>query len=152
MLFLFFSESFSQTNDDKIRLQVLRQNKIGKEYKFYNNKDSTMTYLKYLGQLTSNKKIKYKVLTSVWIWGMSHRATNRILIFDKHNTYLGNYYVTTTSDLPNKIDKNELVFLNKENGCDKSLQTRLSFKDEIPSQFFRKCKDKFGDIYSFSKD
>lgn len=145
-------KSTAQTKkSDDILLHVLRLNKIGKVYKF-NTEDSTTTYLKYLGKLNTSKWKTYKVMTSIWIWGLSHRATNRILIYTDKNRYVGNYYLTLSTDLPNYIKNNQLIFNNVEPDCDSHLITIIDFKKGIPKDFFRKCKGDSGDIYSFSKD
>lgn len=70
MLIPFLSKT--QVNDGNIRLKVLRKNIIGKEFIFgkWNVKGGTETHLKYLGQVkTSTGKI-YKIMNSVWIWGL----------------------------------------------------------------------------------
>lgn len=102
--------------------------------------------------LKSDKGVKFKVMTSVWIWGMSHRATNRILIFSNANHYVGNYYLTTSDDLPSYIQGNKLVFKNIGSDCDPSVETYIDFTKGIPKEFFRKCKGEFGDLYSFEKN
>jgi len=136
---------------DDIRLKVLRLKCVGKTYRF-NTEDSTVTYLRYLGKISTAKGKTYKILTSVWIWGISHRATNRILIYTDNNKYLGNYSLIMINDLPNYIKNNKLVFNNKGPDCDSRIVTYLDFSKGVPTQFFRKCKGDFGDIYSFSKD
>ena len=91
-------------------------------------------------------------MTSSWFWGLSKRATSRILVFTNENEYLGNYYVGMTYDLPEKIENNQIVFMHSEtDDCDKKVITRLSFNDGIPKEFFLECKDGYGDIYSFDK-
>jgi len=153
LFFLTLAHAFGQVSDSDMQQKVLRQNKVGKTSRFIHQDDSTATYLKYLGQIKSNKGDSYKIVTSTWIWGHSHRATNRILIFDSNNKYLGNYAVTMTYDLPDKIEGNKLVFLNTDNSdCDVKLVTELSFSDGIPKEFFLKCKGDMGDVYSFSTD
>ncbi|TSJ38903.1 hypothetical protein FO440_20605 [Mucilaginibacter corticis] len=139
------------TKSDNVILRVLRLNHVGKTYKL-NTEDSTITYLRYLGKVRTTKGKAYKILTSTWIWGFSHRATNRILVYTDNNSYLGNYYLTTTDDMPNYIKNNKLVFLNKGQDCDSRLRTYVDFHHGIPKQFFRKCKGDGGDIYAFSKD
>lgn len=132
------------------QVHVLRLNHVGKEFK-YINQDSSVTYLKYIGTVRTRKGNKYKVLTSLWIWGISHKSTSRILIYSNRNKYIGNYYLSTINDRPRSISKNMIVFGNTGRDCDNKLFTYLSFSDGIPSQFFRKCKGKYGDIYSFER-
>ena len=88
----------------------------------------------------------------MWFWGLSHRATSRILVFNGNNQYLGNYYVTVTSDLPTKMENGTLIFKNTDEDCDKKLTTIVNLKNGLPKQFFRKCKGKYGDIYSFDNE
>jgi len=136
---------------EDIRLDVLKLNHIGKEYKF-NDEDSTITYLKLLGTVHTKNRRNYKILTSIWIWGLSHRATSRILVYTDKNKYIGNYYLTTVDDVPNYIKRNSLVFLNKGHDCDPHTITYVNFKNGIPKEFFRKCDGNGGDIYTFSTD
>jgi len=89
-------------------------------------------------------------LTSRWYWGTSCRATSRIVVFNSKNQYLGDYYLTLDSDVPNRIENGSLVFTNEDDDeCDRKLVSRVSFKNGIPMQFFLKCKGEMGDIYSF---
>lgn len=143
-----------QTEDDSIRQVVLKNNVTDSLYVFgkWNKTGDTETRLMLLGTIKSDSG-NYKIMTSCWLWGLSHRATNRILIFSEENVYLGNYYLTMTYDLPEKIENNELVFLHSESDdCDKTVITRLSFDAGIPEEFFLMCKDSSGDIYSFDKE
>jgi len=142
--------SLSQSNQGKFRQQILRYNNVDTTYKFINSNDSTEIYLRYLGKIRTVKGSVFKVMTSTYIWGLSCRATNRMLFFNGKDQYIGNYYVTTTYDLPDKIENNEVIFLNKDKECDLTIMTRLNFDRGLPKQFFRKCKGNMGDIYSFS--
>jgi hypothetical protein len=156
LFFLVVSSSrlFGQVDDSRIRQIMLRNNNTDSIYKFQNRKDSSETYLHYLGILKSRNGRAYKIMTSCWRWGLDlHRATNRILIFNSRNQYLGNYYVTTTDDLPAEIKANKLIFSNPHNSdCDPNIYTAVSFTDGIPKRFFRKCKGQYGDIYCFGND
>ena len=145
--------SYGQTEADSIRRIVLENNEIGTQFKFGEWKETgeTETRLIYLGVIKSSTGT-YKLMTSVWIWGLSQRATSRILLFNEGDELLGNYYVTM-SDLPEKIENNQLVFLHTQsNECDKSKITRLSFEKGIPSEFFLECNDDGGEIYTFDKE
>jgi len=126
--------AFAQLKQRNMRLEVLKHNHIGREY-ISKAEDQSTTYLKYLGSLRTKKGIRYKIINSVWIWGQSHRATNRILIFNERNKYLGNYRLTIIDDLPSFIKDNKLDF---DNG--------------IPHEFFRKCNGDKGDVYTFDKE
>jgi hypothetical protein len=91
-------------------------------------------------------------MTSNWLWGISRRATCRILIFNQGNQLLGNYYVEM-SDLPEKIEGNELVFLHStDKDCDQNLITRVSFKEGIPKRFYVECIANSGQVYTFERD
>ena len=148
------SKILGQVGESKIRQLVLRKSNTDSNYKFHNSSDSTDTYLHYLGIIRSKKGQVIKIMTSCWRWGIeNHRATNRILLFDYGNRYLGDYSVTMTSDLPTKIKANQLIFSNPPGSdCDPNVFTSISFSNGIPKQFFRKCKGQYGDIYSFDTD
>jgi len=153
-VFLFAAKSIlaqKNTKTDDIRLRVLHLNHVRKTYKF-NTEDNSVTYLRFLGLIHTIKGKNYKILTSIWIWGLSQRATSRILVYTDKNEYVGNYYLTTIDDAPNYIKNNKLVFINKGNACDSKLVTYVSFDNGLPKEFFRKCKGNYGDSYTFSPD
>ncbi len=146
---------YAQINDNRIRLKVLRLGIVGKDYKFTDKKDSTVTHLVYLGGIEAKNGVKYKILTSTWLWNSSHGSTNRVLIYNTKNQYKGEYEVGMTDDLPNYIKKNQLVFLNADkigSGCDLTLVTKLDFNDGPPKEIFVNCKGKYGDIYQFYRE
>jgi len=155
LIFLFVSLNlFGQINNDSIHQVVLKNNVTDSLYVFgkWNENNGTETQLKYLGVIKTDKG-NYKIITSCRLWGLSKRATNKVLIFSEDNKYLGNYYLTMKYDLPEKIENNQLVFLHSEsNNCNKKTITRLSFDNGIPEQFFLECKDGYGEIYSFDKE
>lgn len=141
----------AQVNDESIRLKTLEKSQIGKTiiYGKWNENGGNETQLTYLGTLSENG-VEYKILNSSWIWGMSKRATNRILIYTIENQYIGNYYVTEKCDLPSTIENNKLIF---ERGiCDscEDKETIIEFENGIPEQIFIDCKGKYGDIYVFT--
>jgi hypothetical protein len=149
------SLSYGQGYDQQIRLEVLRHNDVNKEYKYTNKKDQTTTLLKYLGQVKTTSGASYKILTSVWLWGQSHRATSRILIYDSFNRYIGQYHVDMIYDLSNAVKGTQLVFLNSDNlgsGCDLHAVTYIDLSNGLPKQIFIKCKGDAGDVYSFERD
>ena len=151
LIFGFFNIGKSQVNDTNIRLVTLHKNLVGKEFVFgkWNEKGGTETHLTYLGKIkTKNGKI-YKIMNSTWIWGLSGRATSRILIFNGKNQYLGNYYVSTDCDLPTKFINGILIFENLCPECDKYVTSKVSFQNKLPEKFFRECKNKYGNIYNF---
>ena len=73
--------------DHKIRQLVLLNGIRDSVYIFgkWNENSGTETHLKYLGDVLTKKGMKLKILTSVYYWGKSHRATSRILIFNVKN-------------------------------------------------------------------
>jgi len=153
ILFTTFN-SFSQIKGGTNSQIVLGNNVTDSLYVFgkWDEEDGTEIQLKYLGILKS-KKQNLKIVSSCWLWGYSKRATSRILIFNEDNIYLGNYYLEMKSDLPEKIENNELVFLHSESyDCDKSIVTKLSFNNGIPDQFFLECKNGAGEMYRFEKE
>lgn len=151
IIFIISAKSlFAQINDASIRIETLENNEIGKKiiYGKWTENGGTETELTYLGTLKVDKA-DYKILNSSWIWGMSKRATNRIIIFDSENKYVGNYYVTTKCDLPNRIENENLIFKPSEcEGCDK-IETKIHFNNGIPKEIFINCKGKYGSLYSF---
>lgn len=155
LIFILFSSSpclFGQVDDEKIKKDVLEKNKIGETFTYgtWNKKGEDETHLTYLGTVT-NGNIVYKLMTSCWIWGHSKRATNRILIYDINNKYLGNYYLTMRCDLPKMINNNTLIFDRSQcDDCDNILST-VDFSNGIPESFFINCSKNSGDVYSFDK-
>ncbi|HEU5168529.1 MAG TPA: hypothetical protein VFU29_23450 [Chitinophagaceae bacterium] len=146
--------SSGQENDEKILKQVLEKGLVDSEFVFgkWTEHGGTETHLKYLGHITNKKGKVFKIVTSSWIWGLSHRATSRILIFNNRDQYIGEYYVITVYDLPTKLQNGNLIFKNTDDDCDKKLFTVVSLNRGLPKKFFRKCKGKFGDVYSFYSD
>ena len=154
ILILSVTTLYGQVNDDSIRQVVLKNNITDSLYVFgkWNKTGGTETHLKYLGVIKTERG-DYKIMTSCWLWGLSKRATNSVLIFSAENKYLGSYYLTMKYDLPEKIENNQIIFLHSEgDDCDKNVITKLSFENGIPEQFFLECKNGFCDIYSFSKE
>jgi hypothetical protein len=155
LLFIFCSvKSFSQTGYPKEWFEVLRRNKLGKEFIFDKSKGESAdkTWLKYLGIVKTKKGKSYKILSSVWVWGISKRGTTRIVLFDLKNQYIGNYALGMTYEAPAKVEKNSVVFrFPKDSGRNFKLIQRLGFSDGIPKTFFLECKDGMGDIYSFDR-
>lgn len=153
LTFAIFSTS-GQVADQNIRLQVLQKGIIDSTFIFgkWTEGGNTETHLTYLGQVTTNHGQTFKIVNSIWIWGLSQRATSRILIFNGKNHYVGNYYLTIAYDLPSNLVDGKLIFKNTGKDCDNKLTTIVNLKNGIPRQFFRKCRGTSGDIYSFSSD
>lgn len=125
---------FGQADDSKIRTIVLEKNIVGKEFTFgkWNEEGNTETNLTYLGSIkTKNGKV-YKIMNYVWIWGLSGRSTNRILIFNDRNQYLGNYYMNSSCDLPSELKNGQLIFNNVSDDCDNQIEKPINFKNGIP--------------------
>lgn len=137
--------------DHAIRLDVLLKNQIGKVYVFgkWTERGTFETHLTYLGEVKAKNNQVFKIMNSTWIHGLSARATNRILVFNGNNEYIGNYYVSTIGDLPTELKNGALVFKNMNNDCDQNIVSKISLKNGLPKQFFRKCKGLYGDFYSF---
>jgi hypothetical protein len=94
----------------------------------------------------------YVFVNSTLIWGLSSKATSRILVFNDKNQFVGNYYVTLITDLPTSMKNGKLIFKNSYGDCDKDLKTIIDLRKGLPKHFFRKCKGKYGDIYSFDSE
>jgi hypothetical protein len=114
---------------------------------------SDETNLRYLGKIETNTGQILKIMNSSWFWGLSHRAISRILIFNGQNQYLGNFYLYTTSELPDRLQNGKLIFENSDNDdCDKKLTTVIDFYQGIPKDIFIKCKNDEGNLVVFSTE
>jgi len=133
---------------------VLTRNKVGKKYVFDRSKKGqyNQTELTYLGKIRTNDGRIFKVVTSTVFFGNSPAATNKVVVFNSKNQYVGNYAFGADFNLPKKIVNNQLVFDHKESGglCDPSVVNRISFEDGLPKQMFVECRNKQGELYSFS--
>ena len=119
----------AQTQDQKIRLAILKSDITEKDFVFgeWNGKEETETHLNYLGEITTKDNISYKIMTSSWFWGYTKKVTNLILVYNREYELLGNYYLNTTCQLPNKIEDNKLIFEPVEcRNCDKAI-TKIDF-------------------------
>ena len=142
---------YAQTEDENIRLAILKSNVTDKNFVFgeWDGKQETETHLNYLGDIITKDNESYKIMTSCWIWGRTKKATNLILVYNEQNKLLGNYYLNTKCQLPNKIEKNKLVFKPAEcTNCDTAI-TRVDFFDGIPKNLYLGCKRGRGNIFSF---
>jgi len=142
-----------QVNDDSVRLEVLDKGIIDSMYTFgkWNKKtESTETHLKYLGQVTTKNGRVFKIMNSCWIWGISKRATNRLLVFNEKNKYVGEYVLNTINDLPAKLENGKLIF--KISDCSKQKITVINLNKGLPKTIFLSCNGKDGDLYSFSNE
>jgi hypothetical protein len=148
-LFLCFT-AVGQSRDNSIRAKVLQENIIGKKFVFdYSKKgDHDETQLTYLGILKAGNGKQFKIMSYCWIWGISKRATNRILVYNARNKYLGNYYLTTTDELPIKIESNQLIFKVKGDASINATTNKISFIKGIPKSIYLKDDN----IYNFETD
>ena len=149
LLFVFFI-SRGQTNDNAIRQKVLKNNIVNKTFIFgkWTEKGGTETYLTYLGKVKTKDGKTYKIMNSIWYWGLSHRATSRILIFNQDNTYYGNYGLGMTYEIPDKLENGKLFFTyDKKDNCDCKAKTEINLNNGLPKEIFIKC-NKSGDFYS----
>lgn len=155
-LTLTIGQSFSsgQVNAQNIQQNVLQKAIVDSTFIFgsWTENGGTETHLKYLGQLTTVHGQTFKILNSTNFWGLSHRATSRILVFNDKNKHVGTYYVTMVTDLPTKLENGKFIFKNMPEVCDNNLITVADLKKRLPKQFFRKCKGEYGDIFSFENE
>jgi len=138
-----------------VHQKVLENNIVDSLFIFgkWTKSGDTETHIKYLGKVKTSAGRVLKIMNSCWFWGLSHRATSRILIYNDKNQYLGNYYLTMINDLPYKLDKGRLFFSNEGNkDCDKKIITSIDFSKGIPKTIFLKCDSHRGDIYTFSSE
>lgn len=147
---LISTSTLAQTNYKTKISTVLTKGDKNKEIVFgeWNENGDTELRIKYLGVIKS-KNASYKVITSSWIWGQSKRATNKLLVYNLKNKYLGAYYLTERCDLPDHIENNKLIFYRSNCiNCDKHFD-KVSFKNGIPKEIFLRCTGKYGDLISF---
>lgn len=151
--FLYCVPAWSQVDDRLIRHNVLEANFVDSVFVFgkWDKEKGVESDLKYLGQVQTKNGHTLKIMTSVFLWGHSHRATNKILIFNEKNQYLGAFDVNTTFDLPVNLENGFLIFKNTgKDECDNTITTKIDLKKGIPKQIFLKCEGENGDLYDFS--
>ncbi|MFC7772528.1 hypothetical protein [Flavobacterium sp. GCM10027622] len=138
LLLLFLTlQVVAQTEKDNIAMVVGKSN-IGKTYTFgeCDGKTKNETQLTYLGNVKTKKGIVYKVITSVWTWGMSCRSTHRILIFNTKNQYVGNYYILDYCSLPTQLQNGFLiVHQTNDTECGKKTQ-QINLNNGLPKSIF----------------
>ncbi|HWD88517.1 MAG TPA: hypothetical protein VG367_10350 [Mucilaginibacter sp.] len=151
ILTLLSFSSFGQVHDQKIRRLVLRKGVVGKTYVFgkWSENGDEETHLTYLGKVKTKSGHIFKIMNSSWFWGISRRATSRILVFNVKNQYVGDYALTMTYELPTSLEKGSLIFHNTDSDCDKNAVTVIDLKSGLPKEFFRKCRQHDGDFYGF---
>ena len=144
-----------QVNDNSIRQQVLKESIVDSLFVFgrWTINGGTETHLKYLGQVMTLDGRIFKIMDSCWFWGLSRRATSRILVFNGENQYVGNYCLGMTNDLPDKLENGILIFRNtNKEDCDKSIVTNVVLTKGLPKHIFLRCERENGDLYSFSTE
>lgn len=145
----------SQTNHEEIGEKLLEKNikdtllVIGK----WNTSGGSETQMKYLGDVKTTDGKTLKIVNWVWYWGISHRSTTKLLVYNEKNQYLGNYQFNLPVDLPVQLNDSALVFNNKnKKECDTRLITIIDLKKGLPNDFFVTCKDKEGNFYYLTVD
>ncbi|UPT68183.1 MAG: hypothetical protein M0D57_05890 [Sphingobacteriales bacterium JAD_PAG50586_3] len=112
-------------------------------------KDYNIVNLTYLGKVTTRKGYTFKILTCLWEWNISQRATSRIVVYNDKNQYVGNYYMYSTCELPGKMTNGVLLFNIECDDCAKGTRFKLDLKKGLPQKFFLPCKGNYGDFYTF---
>lgn len=151
---LCYSSSYGQTNLKQMYKIVLDNAIIDSTYIFGNwtKGGETETHLKYLGDVSSTTGHKYRLVNYVWFWGLSKRTTSRLLIFFYTEDSLAGYYqFTMPSDLPDRLERNKIIFSNKDNPeCDTSITTVVQIESGFPMKLFIKCTADNGDFYQYN--
>lgn len=142
----------SQTQNEDFIVTVLKSNVKEKTHIFgeWNPSDyQSETHLNYLGEIETSDTTTYKIMTSSRYWGPTKKVTNKILVFDRNNNLLGNYYLNTKCELPSQIQDNQLIFKPVEcTNCSYAI-TKVDFYNGIPENFYLGCKPGLGSLYSF---
>ena len=160
-VFICVIHSFGQAPDDeqaftelkKIRIQILRDSIVGKMYfyDFTKVESCNKTTLVYLGTIKTNNNKMYKIMTCFYVHGQSCRGTSRILIYDTHNRYIGNYCVDMPYELPDAIFNNALVYSETDKRCTFKKYAKISFQYGLPETIRIPCDAADnGNIYFFS--
>jgi len=154
-LLLLGFNGFGQVSDNEIRQQVLKSDVVDSMFvfgKWTEDGNGEETHLKYLGQFSTTDGRTFKIMTSTWYWGLSKRATSRILVYNSKNQYVGNYYIGMVDELPYKLEGSELKF--KPTQCGEIQTFNTNFNKGLSKQFYIGCKGEKGegirgDFYSF---
>lgn len=149
ILILSALSSIGQIRDKRIRQLVLRKGITDRTFIFgkWSEKGGEETHLRYLGKVTTQSGRTFKIVNSSWFWGLSHRATSRILLFNERDQYLGNYYLDTVDDLPVKLKDGDLIFRNMTLHCDKNYLAIINLKKGLPKLLVGRCKVGYGNEY-----
>lgn len=150
VVLLLCSVSKAQLVHDSTYQYVIERNQIDTTYMFgkWTEEGEQESHIRYLGIIKSDDKT-YRILKSTVYWGLSKRATSRLLVYSDKNNPLGYYQLSLVSHLPKNIENNLLIFF-PTNGKDKEKVTKLDFENGIPNQFFLENSQGEGDIYFFT--
>lgn len=153
VLFILSLQLFGQVAENDNQKRILKKAIISRVFVFgkWSEGGGTETHLKYLGKVKTINGQTYKVMTSIYFWGLSRHATSNILIYNNRNDYIGTYNVYTIDDLPTKLENGILIFKNNKE-CDKNIKNKIDLKNGIPRQFFKKCQGENGDLYNFTNE
>ena len=155
MLAVFISHQIS-FGQERALLSVLKRDRVNMIYSFDSSTKESgydKTFVKYLGNIKTDRGEEFKVLSLARIWGKNRHTTGVIYIYSYMNVFVGKYSLGSSSDLPEKIVNNQLVFTNRnKSDCDSKLITEVDFSKKIPKEIFLKCNDTSGDIYTFSTE
>lgn len=147
------NQCYSQKAD--ILQMVLQKNQANKVFSFDSSNKKNGFYridITYLGIVSTNNT-PFKIITRKIVWGPNQHSSGTVYLYDFKNHYVGKFSLGSGLDLPNKVQKNEVIFSNRDKqDCDSKLITALDFSKEIPQKIFLRCKGDYGDVYSFSKE
>jgi hypothetical protein len=153
VVFISHQTSFGQ---GKVLLSVSKKDKVNKIYSFDSSTKENgydKTFVKYLGNIQTDRGEVFKVLSLARIWGKNRHTSGVIYIYNYINKFVGKYSLGSSSDLPDKVADNHLFFTNRhKSDCDSKMVTEVDFSKKIPKEIFLKCKDASGDIYTFSTE
>lgn len=143
-------ENIENSNSMQYRLekQVLDSQNIGIEYSFQHSEAPILYTITYLGNINSKVGMIH-FLNIVSISGQSHRGNGSFALYNSSLHRLGQYYVGGVSDVPSRIEKDNLIFEYNDTRCNQN--TSINFSDSIPRQIFIACTKDGGDLYPFEQ-
>jgi hypothetical protein len=142
---------YSQNNFDykgerhKFNIGLIEKNKRNKTYSGKINNEEKFEG-RYLGTIKTNSGSIYHIVISSYIFDIDvlPKTENHIFIYNNKNQYVGYYYLSQMYELPERLDKNNLYFKNKNcNG-----ETIINFYRGIPRAINLKCNGK-NNYYEF---